>query len=81
MKPLLSLDKVEARHRVMGLYRAWYRHLPSMIRDNVLPVTLIHAQKTLRSKFEENKHVTDIRVIDMLVYKVRGPNLVFRLVN
>lgn len=28
VRPLLSLDKIEARHRVLKLYRAWYRQLP-----------------------------------------------------
>ena len=70
VKPLLSLDKVEARHRVLSLYRAWYRHVPSMVNDYVLPVSVATAHKTLRNKFEEHKHVKDIRVIDMLVIKV-----------
>ncbi len=28
VKPLLSLDKVEARRRVLNLYKAWYRQIP-----------------------------------------------------
>lgn len=28
VKPLLSLDKTEARRRVLNLYKAWYRQLP-----------------------------------------------------
>lgn len=27
-KPILSLNKDEARKRVLNLYRAWYRQLP-----------------------------------------------------
>lgn len=28
VKPLLSLDKLEARRRVLNLYKAWYRQIP-----------------------------------------------------
>jgi len=28
VRPLLSLDKAEARRRVLNLYKAWYRQLP-----------------------------------------------------
>jgi len=28
VKPLLSLDKSEAKRRVLNLYKAWYRHIP-----------------------------------------------------
>ena len=71
MKPLLSLDKREARQRVLGLYRAWWRQIPFMHREYMLPFTEDHSKKTLKAKFMENAHVKDIRVIDMLVIKVR----------
>jgi NADH dehydrogenase (ubiquinone) 1 alpha subcomplex subunit 6 len=72
VKPLLSLDAAEARHRVLSLYKAWYRQIPWMMREYNLPVTADMARQTLRKRFEENKHVKDIRVIDMLVVKVRA---------
>lgn len=28
VKPILSLDREEARKRVLNLYKAWYRQLP-----------------------------------------------------
>lgn len=28
VKPLLSIDREEARKRVLNLYKAWYRELP-----------------------------------------------------
>lgn len=28
VRPILSVDKEEARRRVFNLYKAWYRHLP-----------------------------------------------------
>ncbi len=69
VKPLLSVDKTEAKRRVLGLYKAWYRQIPYMIRDFKIPVTRPMAEKQLRAKFMEKAHVTDIRVIDMLVVK------------
>lgn len=28
VKPILSVDRAEARKRVLNLYKAWYRQLP-----------------------------------------------------
>lgn len=28
VRPLLSVDKTEARKRVLNLYKAWYRQIP-----------------------------------------------------
>ena len=75
VKPLLSVDSDEARHRVLSLYKAWYRHLPWMLHEFTLPVTLEACKKTLRRKFEEQRHVKDIRVIDMLVIKASSVSM------
>lgn len=69
---MLSLDKSEARHRVFALYKAWARSLEPMILFYKLPVTNATARKVLRSKFEANRHIKDIRVVDMLVIKVNN---------
>lgn len=68
---MLSLDKAEARSRVLSLYKAWYRHVPYMLIDHDLPVTVDKCRAMLRIKFRANAHVTDVRTIDMLVVKVR----------
>ena len=36
-----------------------------------IPLDVETIQKKIRSEFDKNRHVTDIRVIDMLVVKVR----------
>lgn len=38
VKPILSVDKAEARKRVLNLYKAWYRQLPyiGILEDNTL---------------------------------------------
>ncbi len=70
VRPLLSRDESEARHRVLALYKAWHRQIPFMMRRYDLPISSETAYRQLRKKFEENKHVQDVRVIDMLVIKV-----------
>ncbi|CAM1303467.1 NDUFA6 (predicted) [Pycnogonum litorale] len=69
VKPILSLDKYEARRRVLNLYKAWYRQLPYIALDFDLAVTPKELKEKLRQQFMKNKHVTDLRVIDMLVIK------------
>jgi len=41
-----------------------------LVFDRHLPVTKEECQKKLKEEFLKNKHITDIRVIDMLVIKV-----------
>jgi len=69
VKPLLSLDKVEARRRVLNLYKAWYRQMPYVVHDYDIPKTVLDCRVKLREEFEKTRHVQDIRVIDMLVIK------------
>jgi len=38
--------------------------------DRHLPVTKEECQNKLKEEFLKNKHITDVRVIDMLVIKV-----------
>lgn len=70
VKPILSLNTVEARRRVLNLYRAWYREIPYICHQFALPVTEKQLRNKVREQILANKHITDIRVIDMLV--VRG---------
>ncbi|KAH9513070.1 NADH dehydrogenase 1 alpha subcomplex subunit 6 ndufa6 [Bulinus truncatus] len=69
VKPLLSLDRTEARRRVLNLYKAWYRQIPYAVKTFYIPVTVKQGREKLRELFMKNKHVTDIRAIDMLVIK------------
>jgi len=34
VRPILSVDRDEARRRVFNLYRAWYRHSPYIGEQN-----------------------------------------------
>jgi len=69
VKPLVSSTSTEARVRVLSLYKAWYRHIPFMVRDFDMPPTIDDCRLTLRNNFKKNAHVKDLRVIDMLVIK------------
>merc|ERR1712142_263599 len=67
VKPLLSLDADEARVRVLSLYRAWYRQIPSMVQKFDLPVNEDQLKAKLKEEFIKNAHLKDVRVIDMKV--------------
>ncbi|CAG5118139.1 unnamed protein product [Candidula unifasciata] len=69
VKPILSVDRTEARRRVLNLYKAWYRQIPYTVKDFYIPITIEQGRAKVREMFLKNKHVTDIRIIDMLVIK------------
>ncbi|XP_049778734.1 NADH dehydrogenase [ubiquinone] 1 alpha subcomplex subunit 6 [Schistocerca cancellata] len=69
VRPILSVDRTEARKRVLNLYKAWYRQIPYVVMDYDIPKSVAQCRAKLREEFEKNRHVTDIRVIDMLVIK------------
>ncbi|XP_005094202.1 NADH dehydrogenase [ubiquinone] 1 alpha subcomplex subunit 6 [Aplysia californica] len=69
VKPMLSVDRTEARRRVLNLYKAWYRQVPYVVKDFHIPVTVEQGRAKVREMFLKNKHVSDVRAIDMLVIK------------
>ncbi|XP_067875460.1 NADH dehydrogenase [ubiquinone] 1 alpha subcomplex subunit 6 [Heterodontus francisci] len=69
VKPLLSRNQSEAKRRVRELYRAWYREVPNTIQKFYLDITVKQGRDKVREMFMKNAHVTDPRVIDMLVIK------------
>ena len=71
VKPLISFDAGDARVRVLSLYKAWYRHIPFMVKDFDLPRNEEQCRAVLRSSFKKNAALRDIRLIDMFVIKVR----------
>lgn len=70
VRALLSIDREDARDRVLHLYRLWYRKLPWIIRRFDIPKSLKQVKVKLREEFMKNKDVCDPRVTDMLV--IRG---------
>ncbi|XP_040410598.1 NADH dehydrogenase [ubiquinone] 1 alpha subcomplex subunit 6 [Cygnus olor] len=69
VKPIFSRDLGEAKRRVRELYRAWYREVPNTVHLYQLDITVRQARDKVRELFVKNAHVTDPRVIDMLVIK------------
>ncbi|KAH8405508.1 hypothetical protein KR215_001491 [Drosophila sulfurigaster] len=69
VRPILSVDREEARKRALNLYKAWYRQIPYIVMDYDIPVSVEQCREKLREQFIKNRNVTDIRVIDMLVIK------------
>jgi len=67
VKPLVSNTPLDAKIRVLSLYKAWYRHIPYMIKDFDISPTVADCREVLNNQFKKNSHVRDIRVIDMLV--------------
>ncbi|XP_037545411.1 NADH dehydrogenase [ubiquinone] 1 alpha subcomplex subunit 6 [Nematolebias whitei] len=69
VKPIFSHDLNEAKRRVRELYRAWYREVPNTVTVHLLDLTVVQGRAKLREMFDKNKHVTDIRMIDIFVMK------------
>jgi len=67
VKPLLSVTPKDAKVRVLSLYKAWYRHIPFMVKDFHFPKDVDQCRNALRAEFRKKAAVKDIRVIDMLV--------------
>ncbi|XP_026879881.2 NADH dehydrogenase [ubiquinone] 1 alpha subcomplex subunit 6 [Electrophorus electricus] len=69
VKPIFSRDLAEAKRRVRELYRAWYREVPNTVAMYQLDISARQGREKVREVFNQKKHVTDPRVIDMLVIK------------
>ncbi|KAL2326345.1 hypothetical protein Fmac_025403 [Flemingia macrophylla] len=66
-----SASLEEARHRVFDFFRTACRSLPSVMEIyNLYDVTSIsHLRSTIASEIRKNTHVTNPKVIDMLLFK------------
>ncbi|XP_062175641.1 NADH dehydrogenase [ubiquinone] 1 alpha subcomplex subunit 6 [Alnus glutinosa] len=69
--PPNSASLEEARHRVFDFFRAACRSLPSVMEIYNLQdvATVSQLRSTIASEIRKNSHVTDPKVIDMLLFK------------
>jgi len=66
-----SSSPAEASQRVLSLYRDWYRSAPEICSLYALNVSPAYFRHCIRQRFERNRHITDVRVIDILISKDR----------
>ncbi|XP_055317296.1 NADH dehydrogenase [ubiquinone] 1 alpha subcomplex subunit 6 [Sitodiplosis mosellana] len=69
VRPVLSVNKEEAKRRVLNLYKAWYRQIPFVVDTNNIPKSVDQCRAKLREEFLKHKDLEDIRIVDMLVIK------------
>ncbi|KAI0759063.1 NADH-ubiquinone oxidoreductase Complex1 subunit [Fomes fomentarius] len=67
----VSSSPEEARRRVLKLYRDWYRGAPEIVTLYALNVSPAYVRHCVRQQFEQNRYVTDTRLINVLVLKGR----------
>ncbi|KAJ6567847.1 NADH dehydrogenase 1 alpha subcomplex subunit 6 [Mycena sp. CBHHK59/15] len=66
-----STSPLDARQRVIQMYRDWYRAAPEVVDQYALDVSPTQLRHAVRMRFEANRNVTDPRVIDVLLLKSR----------
>ncbi|KAI0790981.1 NADH-ubiquinone oxidoreductase Complex1 subunit [Abortiporus biennis] len=66
-----SSSPEEARKAVIQLYRDWYRGAPEIVSLYALNISPQYFRAGIRRRFEENRYVTDTKVIDILLQKER----------
>ncbi|KAJ7153493.1 NADH dehydrogenase 1 alpha subcomplex subunit 6 [Mycena crocata] len=67
----VSGSPAHARTRVIQMYRDWYRAAPEVVNQYALDVSPTQLRHAIRMRFEANRNVTDLRVIDVLLLKSR----------
>ncbi|KAJ3727867.1 NdufA6 NADH-ubiquinone oxidoreductase 14.8 kDa subunit [Lentinula raphanica] len=68
---IVSETHAETKKRTIQLYREWYRAAPEMIALYSLNYSTQYVRHLLRQRFEANRHVTDLRAINVLLLKNR----------
>ncbi|KAI8906055.1 hypothetical protein EDD86DRAFT_277445 [Gorgonomyces haynaldii] len=61
----------QARKRALALYRDWIRSAPDVVDMYKLDVSSRVLRHKIREQFEKNRYVSDIKIIDILLFKGR----------
>ncbi|KAH9920893.1 NADH-ubiquinone oxidoreductase Complex1 subunit [Epithele typhae] len=69
--PARLARSVQARKRALKLYRDWYRGAPEIVSIYALNVSPAFIRHCVRQHFEQNRYVSDTRVVDVLLHKGR----------
>ncbi|RIA97099.1 NADH dehydrogenase, alpha subcomplex, subunit 6 [Glomus cerebriforme] len=71
-KTTVSPSLTEAKQRVLHLYRDWQRAAPKVVSGYLLDIPISAVRAKIREEFEKNRHVQNLRVIDILIFKGRA---------
>jgi len=69
VKPVLSATSAEARKRVLVAYKKWQRYVPEFHLRYNPGRSIEEVRNAIKKQFLQNAHVTDPRIIDLLVHK------------
>ncbi|EMR09216.1 hypothetical protein PNEG_02552 [Pneumocystis murina B123] len=59
----------EAKKRVLKQYRAWQRAIPIVVQMYQLDVAMSTVKSALRNAYRKNKHITDLKKLDILIFQ------------
>ncbi|KYN50184.1 NADH dehydrogenase [ubiquinone] 1 alpha subcomplex subunit 6 [Cyphomyrmex costatus] len=71
VKPILSLNRDDARRKVLKLYKAWIRQVPISKLVYDIPKNEAACKQKIREEFKRHAHLTDLRIIDKVIIRVR----------
>ncbi|XP_077268395.1 NADH dehydrogenase (ubiquinone) B14 subunit isoform X2 [Temnothorax americanus] len=72
VKPILSINREDARRKVLTLYKAWIRQVPSSLLSYDIPKTEAECKRKIREEFKRHAHLTDLRIIDKQIIREVG---------
>jgi NADH dehydrogenase (ubiquinone) 1 alpha subcomplex subunit 6 len=71
IKTTTSGSLVNARKRSLALYKQWIRSAPEICDIYKLEITSQTLRNRIRQEFEKNRYVSDLSIIDVLLFKGR----------
>ncbi|KAJ3032466.1 hypothetical protein HDV00_007514 [Rhizophlyctis rosea] len=69
---IVSRNAKEQRSRVLSLYRDCYRSAPDIIEMYKVAQPVWKLRAIMRQKFDDNLHIRDREIIDVLIFKGRN---------